>query len=160
MSRTTPDCQTSSLIGPTWYTVMLKRCFRMSNNNLEKTQSQYECKLARQCQLELMEARASGTAPSMVLQIESSEHSTSGLRSRDSRRFPTDNNETSSSISSSPKTTAIATTARPSMTGSSQGNLFDIRGWPDGLPTNTGVNLMDHVTGIYRESTRSEAFFE
>jgi Leucine-rich repeat (LRR) protein len=120
------------------------------NNNYEKAQSQYERKLARQRQLELMEAAASGTAPSMELDISdiSDNESTSiasGLRSRNetARRYY-DENPRSPTRSHAPLS----------------GNLFDIRGRADGLPSNTGINLMDHTTGVYAQpETRKDRFF-
>lgn len=111
--------------------------------------NQYERKLARQRQLELMEAAASGVAPAMELDTSSLTPSTStSLRSRSIDRGPRFHQEEEEvQFSSSP-----VRSSGKAMTGS----LFDQRGRPDGLPLNTGLNLMDHETGIYQEQSKAE----
>lgn len=126
-----------------------------SKDSFEKSASQYERKLARQRQLELMEAVASGMAPSMELDTTALEDSnSSGLRSRNeaTRRFLSDDDEFSAQLTKpqSLLSSPVRTSRAPAT------NLFDLRGRPDGLPANTGLNLMDHETGLYREQTRSE----
>lgn len=120
----------------------------MSNNNpsSEKTSSQYERKLARQRQLEQMEAAASGV--DTVMELDTTSES-SGLRSRTevTRRFLHDDQ------ASSQDTRRAANTMAPQRPAGSQ-NLFDRR--PGDNNNNTGVNLMDHATGVYRELTPSE----
>jgi Leucine-rich repeat (LRR) protein len=126
-------------------------------DSFEKTSSQYERKLARQRQLAMMEAAASGTAPSLELDtsdIENDSSMSSGLRSRNetARRFLSDDDE--AFFVAQPKP-LLSSPTRPSQKASAK-SLFDLRGRPDGLPANTGLNLMDHQTGLYREETRME----
>ena len=110
----------------------------MSQPNTPKSaqQSQYQRKLARQRQLELMEAAASGTAPTMELHVSSfAETDGSFLRSRTPDRptnFQPDDATTSTRTSSS---------------------IFDQR--RGGSSSGQAVNLMDHDTGIYKESSSS-----
>jgi Leucine-rich repeat (LRR) protein len=128
----------------------------------EKAASQYERKLARQRQLDLMEAAASGTAPSMELDFSSVQQSSrlsgsdeNSLRSRNegSRRFQADEEEiTFQNITNKPK--LLSSPIRSSNPKAK--SLFEQRGRPDGLSTNTGLNLMDHTTGVYKELTTSE----
>lgn len=131
----------------------------MSQDAFDKTASQYERKLARQRQLELMEAAASGTAPSLQLDTSGIESdgtsSSSGLRSRSetARRFLSDEDEDAFLVDQQPKLLSPVRQQQPFAK-----SLFDLRGRPDGLPGNTGLNLMDHQTGVYREQTRSERF--
>ena len=126
-------------------------------NAYEKSISQYERKLARQRQLDLMEAAASGTAPSMQLDLETTTSARIGsdessLRSRNDsgRRHVVEEEEiTFHNAVNRPKHLASPSRSKPK-------NLFEQRGRPDGLPANSGLNLMDHSTGVYKEFTASE----
>jgi Leucine-rich repeat (LRR) protein len=141
----------------------------MSSNN-NTASSHYERKLARQRQLEQMEAAASGVAPSMELPIEDHEsissQASSGLRSRNdaTRRFLQDEEEqkpVSAGILKQPMTARMQhmPSQQQQQQQPSTGNLFDLRGRNDGIQRNpTGLNLMDHTTGLYREQTRTEQF--
>jgi hypothetical protein len=123
---------------------------RGSGNALDKTASQYERKLARQRQLEQMEAAASGVAVSM--QLDGLSDGSTGIRSRNeaARRFLHDEDELNSVNSS--KSPNSSHNIKPKMkqplspirntTGKS---IFDVRGRPDGLAQPSGVNLMDYT---------------
>jgi Leucine-rich repeat (LRR) protein len=105
------------------------------------TKSSYERKLARQRQLDMMEAAASGTAPTMELNMDSfAETDGNFLRSRTT--------ESSASIDTAIQTSTSNTGSRRSST-SAQSNLF---ARPE--QTGTSLNLMDHSTGIYQEQSK------
>jgi Leucine-rich repeat (LRR) protein len=130
-----------------------------SKNPYEKSISQYERKLARQRQLELMEAAASGTAPSMQLDLETTSarigSDESSLRSRNDsgRRSIVDEEEiVFHNATNRPKN--LSSPSRLSKPKAK--NLFEQRGRPDGLAATSGLNLMDHSTGVYKEYTASE----
>ena len=123
-----------------------------------KKSSQYERKLARQRQLELMEAAASGVAPAMELDTSSlasspgrASSSASSLRSRSSDRSQRYHQEEEEEVH-------FTTSPVRSNKQASMGSLFEQRGRPDGFPVNTGLNLMDHETGIYKEQSKTEQF--
>ena len=152
--------------------------------------SQYERKLARQRQLELMEAAASGMAPpsmsldfvedSMSANGGGSSISTGGSSMSIHRRsggaaagggggkmYDDTTEETLTFQSNSPSRGSSkgassslfnSTTSSPTRASSSKPkNLFDQRGRPggnDAFPS--GLNLMDHSTGVYKELTTSE----
>ena len=111
-------------------------------------QSQYQRRLARQRQLELMEAAASGTAPAMELDTSSfAESESSFLRSRAAnvdRRAGRPSN-----VSYSP--------SKSSSSNRGAAGLFNQRRDTDGL---SAVNLMDHDTGIYTQSSTSSSIME
>ena len=137
------------------------------------TISQYERKIARQRQLELMEAAASGIAPpSMSLDFAEdglSIASSSNVHRRSGgSKIVDDTTEEILTFSSSPTrsgskatssslfTTTLSPT-RSSTTGTKSKNLFDQRGRPGGVDAfPSGLNLMDHSTGVYKELTTSE----
>jgi len=107
------------------------------NSNTAGKKSQYERKLARQRQLELMEAAASGTAPSMELDTSSfAETDGSFLRSRQTE---------SSSID-----TGVQPNRRSTSSAAGAAGNASIFGNRDPQP-GTSLNLMDHATGIYHE---------
>lgn len=144
----------------------------------KSTLSQYERKLARQRQLELMEATASGIAPpSMSLDfVEDGLATTSGnssssagsrtsvqRRSGTSKMFDDTTEEmltfqpSSPTRSSNKATTSSLFAISPTRPSTKSKNLFDQRGRPggnDAFPS--GLNLMDHSTGVYKELTTSE----
>jgi Leucine-rich repeat (LRR) protein len=146
----------------------------------KSTVSQYERKLARQRQLELMEAAASGIAPpsmsldfvedgySAVTSAGSGAASSTNIHRRSgvgSKMFDDTSEEvltfhTSPTRGSKPTTSSLFNTITLSPTRSSNTkskNLFDQRGRPggnDAFPS--GLNLMDHSTGVYKELTTSE----
>ena len=109
-----------------------------SNNNGDTARARYERKLARQRQLELMEAEASGSLPTMELDtqsfMETDGSSTSSMRQRNS---------------------ADSTTSRQQQR--KQQNLL---GYINNDPTSTmnQVNLMDHATGVYSTGSSSNIF--
>eukprot|EP00977_Amphora_coffeiformis_P018415 scaffold6474_cov189-Amphora_coffeaeformis.AAC.1 len=105
-------------------------------------QSEYERRAARQRQLELMEASASGVLPTMELDV-NGDTGFSSIRQRNqetARRFLYDEDETDPSRRSS-KSTAHAQLFGPRETGLAR------------------VNLMDHETGVYRESEDGDVDF-
>jgi hypothetical protein len=105
--------------------------------------STYERKLARQRQLEMMEAAASGSAPTMELSMSSfAESDGNFLRSRTT--------ESSASIDSAVQQTPTGNNRKtPSSAQSQSTNLF---ARPE--QTGTSLNLMDHSTGIYQEQSK------
>lgn len=121
-----------------------------SPSAIDKSASQYERKLARQRQLEQMEAAASGidTAP-QLLDISSSNDS-SGLRSRNetARRFLTDEDDTSAKNNNNDNKQHLRSPVKPPTGQSVFGR--------DVLAPTVGLNLMDHTTGVYHEPTRGE----
>jgi Leucine-rich repeat (LRR) protein len=130
-----------------------------SKNPYEKSISQYERKLARQRQLDLMEAAASGTAPSMQLDLETTSarigSDETSLRSRNDsgRRSVVEEEEiVFNNATNRPK--HLSSPSRSSKPKAK--NLFEQRGRPDGLAATSGLNLMDHSTGVYKEYTASE----
>lgn len=130
-----------------------------SKSAYEKSISQYERKLARQRQLDLMEAAASGTTPSMQLDLETSSarigSDESSLRSRNDsgRRSVVDEEEiVFHNATNRPK--HLSSPSRSSKFKAK--SLFEQRGRPDGLAATSGLNLMDHSTGVYKEYTASE----
>ena len=105
-------------------------------------QSEYERRAARQRQLELMEASASGVLPTMELDVTEDTGFTS-IRQRNqetTRHFLHDEDETDPSRRPS-KNTAHAQLFGPRETGMAR------------------VNLMDHETGVYRESDDGDINF-
>lgn len=119
-------------------------------NNGDK-QSQYQRKLARQRQLDLMEAAASGTAPTMELDTSAfAETDGSFLRSRNNGSSP-------SSISGERPLLNPQEQQTPSSRGNHGASIFDHRRDQDDI--GSSVNLMDHDTGIYKES-RSTSIFD
>jgi Leucine-rich repeat (LRR) protein len=114
----------------------------------KNSKTSYERKLARQRQLEMMEAAASGTAPSMELQMSSfAETDGNFLRSRvteNSASIDTAIQSSNSTISNASNTSSMGG-RRPNSSAQST-NLF---ARPE--QTGTSLNLMDHSTGIYEE---------
>lgn len=121
------------------------------------TTNQYERKLARQRQLELMEAAASGVAPAMELDTSSLASSTSSLRSRSNDRASSRGSAGIGGYTYEEEEVRF-TTSPPKSSKVNAGSLFDQRGRPDVFPANTGLNLMDHETGIYHEQSKAEQF--
>jgi len=106
-------------------------------------QSQYERKMARQRQMELMEAAASGTAPAMELDTSSFAQTDGSYRPSHitgERPVFTPTSRVSSSMKSGTPTSA---------------NIFDHRREEE---MDSMVNLMDHDTGIYKEDTSKSNF--
>lgn len=122
-----------------------------SPSAIDKSASQYERKLARQRQLEEMEAAASGVGTSMQLDTVGGISEDSGLRSRNetARRFLNDEDEPD--LSKKPRAPSSPTKTTANNTVSS---LFGGRN--DVLAPTGGLNLMDHTTGVYHEPTRGE----
>jgi Leucine-rich repeat (LRR) protein len=124
-----------------------------SNNNASL--SHYERKLARQRQLELMEAAASGTAPSMQLDTSTLSPLSSGSNEDASLNRRARNAETARRFLHEEDEDAFVPQTIPLTRGSSEHtarrgggeNVFR----RDARPT-TRVNLMDHVTGVYTTS--------
>lgn len=144
-----------------------------SSPKRSSTTKQYERKLARQRQLELMEAAASGVAPAMELDTSSlnqvtgstsSSSSSSGaasLRSRSNDRGGIHRGGATPSVLFQHEEEEVRFTNSPpgkSNKATVGSSLFDQRGRPDGFPVAGGLNLMDHETGIYHEQSRTEQF--
>jgi Leucine-rich repeat (LRR) protein len=103
----------------------------------------YERKLARQRQLEMMEAAASGSAPTMELSMSSfAESDGNFLRSR----TPT---ESSASIDTAIHQTNINNVGNNNNRKASSMQSNNLFARPE--TTLTSLNLMDHSTGIYQE---------
>lgn len=128
----------------------------MSSTPKRTGTNNYERKLARQRQLELMEAAASGIAPAMELDTSSISalSSNSSLRSRSNDR--SNYNTTTNRLQQDEEVKFTNSPVRSSK--NTTGSLFDQRGRPDLMPVNTGLNLMDHETGIYHEQSKTEQF--
>ena len=131
-----------------------------SPKRISSTANQYERKLARQRQLELMEAAASGVAPAMELDTSSLASSSSSLRSRSTDR--SSSRSAAGAVGYLFEEEEVRFTTSPTKNNSANranvGSLFEQRGRPDGFPVNTGLNLMDHETGIYHEQSKTEQF--
>lgn len=124
----------------------------MNPNETPSGPSQYQRKLARQRQLELMEANASGMAPTMELDtaaLVETEGGGSYLRARSNN---------AAAVGATMATSAGTTGERPNLMLQTGGaSLFERRsGDDDNL--SPAVNLMDHDTGIYKESSKSSFF--
>jgi len=113
-----------------------------SRNNKKKSSTSYERRAAMQRQLDAMEAEASGTRPSMNIDM-GDEGEFVSVRQRNqetARRFLYDeDDEAAGVLTSKNKNTTMAAA-----------NLFGNRG-----PETGGVNLMDHETGIYSNEDHS-----
>jgi Leucine-rich repeat (LRR) protein len=145
------------------------------------TMSQYERKLARQRQMDLMEAAAAGTAPpSMQLDFHSDETSGNGTSSSTLRIRSESTSKRRSKLYDDTATTMMMMTEEVSFQNSppkgtktslfamsptrsskvTAKNLFDPRGRSgmDHLSNggSGGLNLMDHSTGIYKELSTTE----
>lgn len=114
----------------------------MSGPPAANKKSTYERKLARQRQLEMMEAAASGSAPTMELSMSSfAESDGNFLRSRTT--------ESSASIDTAiHQTNPAASNNNRKASNTGTNNLF---ARPE--TTGTSLNLMDHSTGIYQEQS-------
>jgi Leucine-rich repeat (LRR) protein len=141
-----------------------------SNHNPQV--SQYERRLARQRQLEEMEAEASGAMPGMELDLGTSSSSQSdtytSMRQRNhdtARRFLNDDDEQEQIVfthnnKSKKKTTSAVHTGMDRNQVMTQSLFGDRRlgghgvGGPGG-PIRTSVNLMDHEAGVYQEEQQA-----
>jgi hypothetical protein len=122
----------------------------------DSRKSQYQRKLARQRQLELMEAAAMGTVPSMQLDLGSG-----GIRSRsgkngDDLSFVGDEHQPAVYSPSNKRTSLrFSPNNSPTGTGKATSNPFKSRSAEDAF----SINLMDHDAGVYREDKPRGSIF-
>jgi Leucine-rich repeat (LRR) protein len=120
---------------------------------MTSSQSQYERKLARQRQLEMMEATASGTAPTMELDTARwsihDDHEDDG--EMETLNIIQDDYETRRQSGIAPATSAKTRVVGGSVPSSATAGLFR----PRDDVTGSNLNLMDHTTGRYSDQPTS-----
>jgi Leucine-rich repeat (LRR) protein len=109
-------------------------------------QTTYERRAARQRQLEMMEASASGVLPTMELDtaVDAGGFSIRQRNQETARRFLNDEDESMMDARTTPST------------NTAHAALF---GGPRDSSNLHAVNLMDHETGVYAESTQDQSVF-